>query len=195
MKHKGTKTLETERLILRKFTENDAEAVFRNWASDDEVTKFLTWPTHRSIENSAGYINFCLESYKEEASYQWGIELKETGELFGNISVVKIDEDLNAVELGYVIGRCYWGNGYMPEAVKAVIAFLFEEVGADRIAARHDTNNPNSGKVMQKAGMKYEGTLRQCDRNNQGIVDCAVYSILKSEYLQAGKKTEIASLT
>lgn len=82
-----------------------------------------------------------------------------------------------------MIGRRYWGNGYTAEAAKAVIAFLFDEVGANRIAARHDTNNPNSGKVMQKAGMKYEGTLRQCDRNNQGLVDCSVYAILKSEYL------------
>lgn len=183
MKHKGTVMLETERLILRKFTENDAEAVFWNWASDDEVTKYLTWPTHRSVENSAGYLDFCLGTYKENNAYQWGIELKETGELFGNISVVKTDEDLNAVELGYVIGRRFWGNGYMAEAVKAVIAFLFEEVGVNRIAARHDVNNPNSGKVMQKAGMKYEGTLRQADRNNQGIVDCAIYSVLKSEYI------------
>lgn len=182
MKHKGTVTLETERLLLRRFRETDAEAVFLNWASDDEVTKFLTWPTHRSVENSAGYIKFCLDSYKEADSYQWAIELKETGEIFGSISVVKIDEDVDAVELGYAIGRRFWGNGYMAEAVKAVITFFFEEVGVNRIAARHDTNNPNSGKVMRKAGMQYEGTFRQCDRNNQGIVDCAVYSILKGEY-------------
>ena len=70
MKHKGTVMLETERLILRKFTENDAEAVFWNWASDDKVTKHLTWPTHRSVENSAGYIDFCLETYKENNAYQ-----------------------------------------------------------------------------------------------------------------------------
>lgn len=183
MNHKGTVRLETERLILRKFTENDAEAVFENWASDDEVTKFLTWPTHRSVEGSKGFIDSCLDSYKNDDSYQWGIELKETGELFGNISVVNVNDDLDAVELGYVIGRRFWGNGYMTEAVKAVIAFLFEEVGANRIAARHDPKNPDSGKVMKKAGMKYEGTLRQNDRNNRGIVDCAVYSILKEEWI------------
>jgi len=182
MHHKGTVTLETERLILRKFNEKDAPAVFQNWASDDAVTKFLTWPTHKAVEQSAGYVEFCLNSYSEADSYQWGIELKESGVLFGNTSVVKINEDLEALELGYVIGRDYWGNGYMTEAVKSVIAFLFEEVGANRIAARHDTNNPNSGRVMQKAGMKYEGTFRQFDWNNQGVVDCAVYSILKREY-------------
>jgi len=186
MNHKGTVALETERLILRKFNEYDAEAVFRNWASDDAVTKFLTWPTHKTVDHSTGYVEFCLNSYNDADSYQWGIVLKETGELFGNISVVKINEDLEAVELGYVIGRGFWGNGYMVEAVKAVIAFLFEKIGVNRIAARHDTNNPNSGRVMQKAGMKYEGTHRQGDRNNQGIVDCAVYSILKREYYKEG---------
>lgn len=182
MNNKGTVRLETERLILRKFTKEDAQAVFNNWASDDEVTKFLTWPTHTSIEDSEGYINFCLDSYQNDDSYQWGIELKETGELFGNISVVKLNEDIDAVELGYVIGRRFWGNEYTVEATKAVIAFFFEEVGANRVAARYDTNNPNSGKVMKKAGMKYEGTLRQNDRNNQGIVDCSVCSILKEEW-------------
>lgn len=184
MKHKGTVTLETERLVLRRFTETDAEAVFYNWASDDAVTKYLTWPTHQNPGHSAGYVEFCLDSYSDPASYQWGMELKETEEVFGNISVVKINEDLEAVELGYVIGRDFWGNGYTAEAVKAVIAFLFEEVGVNRIAARHDTNNPNSGRVMQKAGMKYEGTIRQGDRNNQGVVDCAIYSILRSEYFK-----------
>lgn len=182
MNHKGTVTLETERLILRKFTKDDAEAVFRNWASDDEVTKYLTWPTHKSVENSTGYIDFCLGTYEADNSYQWGIVLKETGELFGNISAVKVEEEIDAVELGYVSGRRFWGHGYMPEAVKAVIAFFFEEVGANRIYAEHDINNPNSGKVMRKAGMKYEGTLRQAGRNNQGIVDCAINSIIRSEY-------------
>lgn len=186
MKHIGTVTLETERLILRKFNKNDAESVFRNWASDDMVTKYLTWSAHQNADQSTGYIKFCLDSYNDADSYQWGIVLKETGELFGNISVVKLNEDLEAVELGYVIGRDYWGNGYAAEAVKVVIAFLFEEVGVNRIAARHDTNNPNSGQVMQKAGMNYEGTFRQADRNNRGIVDCAIYSILKREYLKKG---------
>ena len=182
MNHKGPETLETERLVLRRFVPEDAEMVFRNWASDETVTKYLTWPTHQSVENSAGYLRFCVDSYKNIDTYQWGIVLKETGELFGSVSVVKLDEDVEAAELGYAIGRRFWGNGYTAEAAKAVIAFLFEKVGVNRIAARHDINNPNSGKVMQKAGMKYEGTLRQCDRNNQGIVDCAVYSILRSEF-------------
>lgn len=181
MEHKGTVPLETERLILRRFTENDAPAVFANWASDDEVTKYLTWPTHPCVEASLGYMRYCVQAYQKVTTYQWGIELKDTHELIGNISVVQLDETVDGAELGWVIGRRYWGQGYMPEAAQKVVDFLFDEVGANRIAARHDPNNPNSGRVMLKIGMKYEGTLRQSDRNNQGIVDCCCYAILRAE--------------
>ena len=182
MDHLGTKRLETERLILRPFTMEDAESVFKNWASDDEVTRYLTWPTHRTVEDSRRYMEFCINGYSDPSSYQWGIELKETHELIGNISVVRIVDEIDYLELGWVIGRKYWGNGYTAEAASALLDFLFNEVGANCISAGHDVNNPNSGRVMQKIGMKYEGILRQSGRNNQGIVDIAHYSILKSEH-------------
>lgn len=184
MEHKGTVNIETERLILRRFTVDDAESVYKNWASDDEVTKYLTWPTHTSVEMSVGFMKFCVNGYAEKNSYQWGIELKENHELIGNISVVKIDDSVAGMELGWVIGRGWWGHGYTAEAARALMKYLFVEVGANRIAARHDVHNPNSGRVMQKIGMKYEGTLRRADRNNRGIVDCIYYSILKNEYMQ-----------
>lgn len=181
MKCTGIKTYETERLVLRPFTENDAEALFNNWASDDEVTKYLTWPTHSSVEESREYVNYCIQQYSTSSCYQWGIELKSTHELIGNISVVSLIEELECMELGWVIGRKYWGNGYMPEAATKVIDVLFDEVGVNCVYAEHDVNNPKSGRVMQKIGMKFEGVLRQFGKNNQGIVDIARYSIVKSE--------------
>ena len=181
MNHIGTTTLQTERLILRRFIIEDAESMFNNWASDDEVTKFLTWPTHKSIEDSKWFINFCLENYLNLSFYNWVIELKETHELIGNISIVEVLEDTNSMELGWVIGKKYWGNGYAPEAGNKIIDVMFNEVGAECIFALHDVNNPKSGRAIQKLGMKYEGIIRQCNKNNQGIVDCARYSILKSE--------------
>ena len=108
MEHKGTKKIETERLLLRQFHENDAEAMFRNW------------------------------------------------------------------------GTYY--QGITTEAFKAIIPFFFEEVGANRIESQHDPNNPGSGKVMKKCGLKYEGMLRQADWSNKGIVDACIYSLLKSEW-------------
>ena len=110
------------------------------------------------------------------------MELKNSHELIGNISAVKIIDEIDSIELGWVIGRKWWGNGYTAEAAKRLLEFLFAEVGANRICAGYDINNPNSGRVMQKIGMKYEGTLRQSSKNNQGIVDMAYYSVLKEEW-------------
>lgn len=182
MEHKGTIRLETDRLILRQFKIEDAENVFNNWASDDEVTKYLTWPTHSSVEMSRSYMEFCINGYNEKNVYQWGMELKNSHELIGNISVVKIIDEIDSVELGWVIGRKWWGNGYTAEAAERLLEFFFTEVSVNRICAGHDVNNPNSGRVMRKIGMKYEGTLRQSGKNNQGIVDMANYSVLREEW-------------
>ena len=184
MNHIGTKTYETERLILRPFVERDAKSVFENWASDDEVTKYLTWPTHQNVEASLGYVRYCIQQYSNPSCYQWGIEVKNTHKLIGNISVVSFIEELECMELGWVIGKKYWGNGYVPEAATKVLDILFDEVGANCVYARHDVNNSKSGRVMQKIGMKYEGILRQFEKNNQGIVDCARYSMIKSDRLK-----------
>lgn len=182
MEHKGAICLETDRLILRPFKIEDAEEVFNNWASDDEVTKYLTWPTHSSVEMSRSYMEFCINGYNEKNVYQWGMELKNSHELIGNISVVKIIDEIDSVELGWVIGRKWWGNGYTAEAAERLLEFFFTEVSVNRICAGHDIDNPNSGRVMQKIGMKYEGTLRQSGKNNQGIVDVANYSVLREEW-------------
>ena len=182
MEHKGAICLETDRLILRPFKIEDAEEVFNNWASDDEVTKYLTWPTHSSVEMSRSYMEFCINGYNEKNVYQWGMELKNSHELIGNISVVKIIDEIDSVELGWVIGRKWWGNGYTAEAAERLLEFFFTEVSVNRICAGHDIDNPNSGRVMQKIGMKYEGTLRQSGKNNHCIVDVANYSVLREEW-------------
>lgn len=182
MKHCGTKRLETERLILRRFTAKDAEPMYRNWASDDEVTKFLTWPTHANIDVTKHVIGMWLNSYANENYYQWAIVLKETGEPIGSISAVNMNEYLSMVHIGYCIGKLWWHQGITSEALKALITFFFEEVDVNRIEARHDPQNPHSGSVMKKCGLRYEGTMRSADRSNQGIVDTCYYGILKSDW-------------
>ena len=182
MTHKGTVTLETQRLLLRRFTLEDAEAVYRNWASDPEVTKYLTWQPQRSIEESKAVRQNNVENYQRADYYNWAIVLKELDEPVGAISVVRLNEKTEAVDIGYALGRPWWGKGIVVEVFAEVIRFLFEEVGVQRIAAHHDPNNPASGRVMQKCGLTYEGTLRRCDWNNQGICDAAYYSILRDEY-------------
>lgn len=181
MKHCGTRQLETERLILRRFVKEDADAMYRNWASDDEVTKYLTWPTHSNVKISQMVINDWVNSYSDKSFYQWAVVWKEKGEPIGSISVVEIKEDTSTVHIGYCIGKEWWHKGITSEALTAVMDFLFKEAEVNRIEARHDPRNPNSGKVMKKCGMKYEGTLRSADRNNQGLCDACYYAMLKSE--------------
>ena len=152
----GTRQIETERLLLRRFVIEDAEDMYSGWCNDPEVSKYLTWPPHESADVTRYLLNTWIPEYEKGEYFNWVMELKETGKIIGNIS-------------------------YMPEALKAVIDYLFDVAGMNRVVASHDVNNPKSGRVMQKAGMKYEGTLRQAGHNMQGIVDLCYYSVIKSD--------------
>lgn len=182
MTHKGMKRIETERLILRAFETNDAEAAFRNWTSDEQVTRFLRWPTHKDLSITRQVINDWVTDSRKPDFYQWAIVPKDVGEPIGTISVVDMNERLDLLHIGYCIGSRWWGHGFTSEAFAAVIPYLFGEVGANRIESQHDPENPASGRVMMKCGLKYEGTLRQADFNNRGIVDACIYSLLREEW-------------
>ena len=182
--HKGTLTLETPRLILRRAAKEDSVSMFHNWASDPEVTKFMTWPTHDSIETSAYVLASWTEAYEKIDYYQWLIVLKELGQPIGSVSVVRMDELTESCEIGYCIGRLWWHQGIMTEAVSAVIRYLFHEVGMRRIVARHDMNNPRSGNVMKRCGMQFEGIQIGAGQNNQGICDLCCYCITNFEVKQ-----------
>ena len=182
LNHCGTVRLETDRLILRQFTIMDAEPMFNNWASDPEVTKYLTWPPHPDVEVSKAVLGDWVKSYDQKNYYQWAIVPKDNGdEPIGSISAVGMNDDVDMVHIGYCIGRIWWHQGIMTEALKAVMEFFFDVVGANRIESRHDPRNPHSGMVMKKCGMKYEGTMRSSDRNNQGICDACWYALLKTD--------------
>ena len=182
MKHCGTQTLETERLILRRFTVRDADAMYTNWAADPEVTRYLTWPAHAGVETSRAVLADWTAAYAQKSFYQWAIVLKgRADEPVGSIGAVNVSDDIAAVQIGYCLGRRWWHQGIMSEALGAVMDFFFDAVGCNRIACRHDPRNPHSGMVMQKCGMKYEGTQRSADRNNQGICDTSWYALLRAE--------------
>lgn len=179
MIHRGTESLETERLVLRQFKPADAQYMFDNWASNPNVTRYLTWPAHVNVEKTASIVDGWVTGYNEVSFYQWAIELKELSQPIGTISVVRINEIVDEVEVGYCIGERWWHRGYTSEALAKVIEFLFSEVKAKRICAKHDTDNPNSGRVMLKCGLEYEGTLRKAGKNNaNSVCDLAVYSVL-----------------
>ncbi|MCU9810132.1 GNAT family N-acetyltransferase, partial [Paraclostridium sp. AKS46] len=183
--HKGTLRIDTKNLILRKFKLSDAEAMYKNWASDSEVTKFLTWNPIDSVEASKSIIEGWVDEYKNNNIYQWAIVPKNNGnEPVGAISIVRQDEEVSMVQVGYCIGRQWWNKGITSEALSALIKFFINEVNVNRIEARFDPRNLNSGKVMMKCGMKYEGTMRKADKNNQGICDSVMYSLLAEEYIR-----------
>lgn len=182
MKHLGTRTLETERLLLRRFTLEDAQAMYDNWASDEEVTKYLMWPAHESVETSRAVLAEWVADYEKPNCYQWAIVPKTFGQPIGSIAVVNQDDRVCKAHIGYCIGKNWWHRGYASEALTAVMGYLFEQVGMLRLESRHDPRNPNSGAVMRKCGMRFEGTLRQSDWNNQGICDACWYAALGEEW-------------
>lgn len=182
MNHIGTQVIETDRLILRPFTLEDAEAAFRNWQSDPEVTKYLTWRAKKDVSESEDIIKEWIENYKDPSFYNWAIVLKDIDEPIGSIGVVNINTDISAVEIGYSIGNKWWNKGITSEALSALLSFFFNEVSLNRIVARHDTENINSGKVMKKCGLKYEGTLKEASKNNRGLIDTSIYGLVKKDF-------------
>lgn len=190
MNHIGTREIATERLTLRRFEIEDAENVFYNWFSDEQTVKYLTWPVYKSVDEAEDMIKSWIAHYDNTEYYNWAIELNDLEQPIGNISVVSIDEKTESIELGYCLGSQFFNKGYMTEALTAIIRFFINEVGAGRVWARHDTENPNSGKVMAAAGMDYEGTLRHAGFNNQGICDEAVYAKVRSAALDEEPEEE-----
>ncbi|MHC1747079.1 MAG: GNAT family N-acetyltransferase [Cellulosilyticaceae bacterium] len=178
MEHLGTVSIETDRLLLRKFTLSDDTDMYNNWANDEEVSKFLTWLAHKDLSVTREVLNDWVHAYSNNKNYHWCIVLKETQKAIGSIGVVNLNEAIEAVEIGYCIGRHYWNQGITSEALKYLIPFFFEKVGVNRIESRHDPRNPNSGKVMLKCGLKYEGTRMKADKNNTGICDVALYGMI-----------------
>ena len=186
MTHKGTVLLETERLILRRFTKYDLEQIYYNCWSEHDVWKWTNYPPMTCIAevvtNAGLFTENWLNAYDRPDRYSWAIQLKSTGEVIGRLFGMHPDDKIKQVELAYELGSKWWNQGLVTEAVKAVLPFFFNEVGFNRVYAYHASENPASGKVMSKCGMIYEGTLRQACVCNNGIFDKVMYAILAEDY-------------
>lgn len=157
--------------------------MYNNWATDFEVTKYVTWKTHKNLEETKKLLSGWEKSYENENCYRWVICIKETNTPIGTIDVVRARDEVETAEIGYCISRNYWGKGITTEACKEVIRFLFEEVKYNRLEAEHAVQNPASGRVMQKCGMTFEGIIRDGNRLNNGeFCDVKKYSILRREF-------------
>lgn len=184
MKLLGTKELETERLILRRLTKNDAEEAFSSWCDNDDVPKYLPWDRHKNVDETKALYEMWEKEYESNETFRWIVETKDTHELIGTIDVVNKEYmKYGAVEIGYCYGKKFWGCGYGTETLKRVIKYLFEECEAEVIYAKHYSNNPASGKIMQKSGMMSEGILRNrvVDKEEKRN-DICCYSISRSDY-------------
>ena len=181
LNHKGTITLETQRLILRKFKLEDAEAMYSNWSSDEEVAKYMRWNAHKTIDETISIIRSRIEHYSEPNNYHWVIVLKDELLPIGAISLFCQSEYDRCGEVAYCLSQSFWGQGIASEALTRVIRFGLAEIGFNRIEAYHAVNNPGSGKVMKKAGMQFEGRLRQKYRSHVGLEDSDLYAILRED--------------
>lgn len=178
----NTKRLETKRLILRKFTMDDVEGVYNNFATDKETTKYLSWEPHKDISETTELISRWISEY-ENGTYYWAVELKETGEVIGSISGMNIDTKNSIITLGYCYGSKYWNKGYGTEVLRKVLEYLLLEAKFYLVEAYHSSENPASGRIMQKAGMKYDGTLRERRLHKDGTRGDRVYYSMKKEDL------------
>ena len=173
-------SIETERLLLRPVTMDDAEAMFQ-YASDRENTRY-TFPTNQSLEETKNNI---AQFYLANPLGRWGIELKSSGQFIGTIDLHKIDTVLKKAAIGYIINKKYWKQGLTTEATRAVIELAFEKIGMNKLTTLHDKDNPASGKVMEKSGMRFsheEPYARMDKKEPERIVTRVHYVLTKEDY-------------
>jgi RimJ/RimL family protein N-acetyltransferase len=151
-------TVETPRLHLRRPLTTDAEGIFHTYAQDREVTRYVEWAPHTSVETTRKFIAFCQERWTNSVAFPYVITRKEDGELLG---MIEVRSNKYRANLGYVLARSYWGNGFMPEAITAIVKITFERASIFRMEATCDVENKASARALEKSGFLREGLLRK----------------------------------
>lgn len=174
-------TLTTERLVLRKLKASDASDMFE-YARLAEVTKYLTWKPHKDVHYTKQYLEYLGTRYAVGDFYDWAITLADSGKMIGTVGFTKFDLPNNSAEIGYVLNPEYAGKGIATEAAKKIVNFGFNFLKLHRIEARHMVGNDASHRVMEKLGMKEEGTFRESYFVGGSYRTVTVCSILANEY-------------
>lgn len=151
--------LSTVRLLLRKPKLSDASPLFREYATDPEVVRYLSWQAHRCEQETTDFLRQCLETWIDGTNYSYVIELLEEPDRL--IGMIDIRPRGQRVEYGYVLSRECWGRGYMSEALSSLVDWSLAQPNVWRASAYCDCENLASARVMEKAGMRFEGTLRR----------------------------------
>jgi RimJ/RimL family protein N-acetyltransferase len=150
--------VETLRLHLRRPVSTDAERIFRTYAQDREVTRYLEWIPHTSVETTKKFIAFCQDRWSNSVGFPYVITRKEGGELLG---MIEVRPNGHRANFGYVLARAYWGNGFMPEAITAIVKITLEPATVYRMEATCDVENKASARALEKSGFLREGLLRR----------------------------------
>jgi [ribosomal protein S5]-alanine N-acetyltransferase len=151
-------TFETARLHLRPPVMDDAPIIFTTWARDPEVSRYVTWPPHRSVDDTRGFLRYCADGWASNGPFNWAILLRESNDLVGTI---ELRPQSHRVELGYVLARACWGRGLMSEVVRVLVDWALDQSDVHRVWAVCDVENSASARVLEKAGMEREGMLRR----------------------------------
>lgn len=157
--------------------------MYHNWASDIDTLRYLPWGPHSDVNVTHRRILSWVENYNQPNVYNWAIYLKANRQVIGSISVEMSNDKEKSCEVGYCIGRSFWGRELVPEAFRAIMHYLFFEVGYRMIFAKYDVLNTASGRVMQKVGMYYKGTIKDAGRRRDGsIYDVVIYVKRKNDF-------------
>lgn len=175
-------TLHSPRLVLRPIVEADIDAVFAA-CSNPRVTAYTVFETHRTRAESEAFIRECLTVKSPDGKVHFAIARRETpGPLIGMCGARRIEDRCNsAVEFGYWLAEECWNQGYATEAVRVLVPFLFEHYGAERVQAHTFAENAASARVLEKAGLSCEGTLRRAMYRRGRYWDVRMYSMLRDE--------------
>lgn len=172
-------TLITNRLVLRHFIMDDAQEMFDNWANDPEMTKYMTWNPHNNVEETKEILNIWIDEYSKPNTHRYAITLRDSGILIGSIDVVDYVDGVP--EIGYCLSRRYWNNGYMSEACKAFIKYLFD-IGYDELLIEADMRNIGSNRVIQKCGFTYtHQESKPCSSFKPEIITVNWYRLRKKQ--------------
>lgn len=176
-----TQTIETERLILRKFTYDDARDMLCYWASDPLVQSLYREPTYTTKDDITNLLHQYITSYEKPDYYRWAIILKDTNECIGQIAYFLVNSKDNFGEIEYCIGRSFQGKGLATEATKAVIDYGIHKIKFHKIQICHMDGNISSQKVIEKCNFNYEGTLRDFFFIDNKYCDKLIYSLIPSK--------------
>ena len=173
-------SLSTARLLLRKITAEDRDAIFA-WARDPDVSRYGSWNVHQTAHDTETFIEACLRQYEREGLGPWLIELRDDGEVIGSCGYGYVDRLDRRGGIGYFLARTHWGKGLATEAAAAILRFGFGPMALNRVEARCMLANTASERVMQKIGMRFEGVLRQDMYKAGAFHDVKLYARIASD--------------